>query len=71
MLNHILHKIAALLGTIAGSIDLDDFISLAKKLLVLSVMLCVAYVLYVMFYLNLPLIVVWEKVWHQMVLVVI
>ncbi len=70
MLNHILHKIAALLGTIAGSINLDDFISLAKKLLLLSVMLCAVYVLYVMFYLNEPLLILWEKVWHQMMLVV-
>jgi hypothetical protein len=61
MLNHILHKIAAALGTAAGSIDLDDFISVAKKLLLLSAMLCVAYVLYVVFYLNEPLVVLCEE----------
>jgi hypothetical protein len=70
MLNHILHKIAALLGTIAGSIDLDDFISLAKKLLLLSVISGVVYVLYVVFYLNELLLVLGEKVWHQMMLLV-
>lgn len=70
MLNNILHKIAAALGTVAGSIDLDDFISLAKKLLVLSTMLCVAYVLYVMFYLNEPLPILLERHWHQIMLIV-
>jgi hypothetical protein len=66
MLNQILHKIAALLGMFAGSFDLDDFISLAKKLLLLSAMLGVVYVLYAVFYLNESLLVLGEKVWHQM-----
>jgi hypothetical protein len=65
-----LQKIAALLGTIAGSIDLDDFISLAKKLPVLSVMLCVTYVLHIMFYLNELLPILLDRDWHQIMLIV-
>lgn len=52
MLNNILHKIAAALGTAAGYIDLDDFLSFVYKLLLLSLMVGVAYVLYAVFYLN-------------------
>jgi len=55
MLNNFLHKIAAALGTVAGSIDLDDILSFVYKLLLLSVMLCAAYVLYTVFYLDEPL----------------
>lgn len=55
MLNNILHKIAAALGTAAGYIDLDDFISLVKKLFMLSLILSVAFMLYAVFYLNEPL----------------
>ena len=65
MLNNILHKIAAALGTAAGYIDLDDFLSFVYKLLLLSLMLGVAYVLYAVFYLNEPFAMLVEELFNQ------
>jgi hypothetical protein len=65
MLNTILHKIAAALGTAAGYIDLDDFLSFVYKLLLLSLMFGVAYVLYAVFYLNEPFAMLVEELFNH------
>lgn len=68
MLNSILHKIAAALGTAAGYLDLDTFLALVKQMLMLSAMLGVAYVLYAMFYLNEPLVAFLERFLRQIMM---
>jgi hypothetical protein len=61
MLNNILHKIAAALGAAAAYMYWDDFLALVKKMLLLSVMLGVAHVLYAAFYLDDSLTMITEK----------